>query len=436
MKCELIRRDLKAYCDRELSLVRRLAVRRHLAGCAACREEIREMRKISETLQSTEQTEPLSSDLRTRILAEAARQGSPATDVSPLPTGERLGVRARHRFSPALVGGICAAVALVAFFAMRPLLPGQFANNAPVNEQLGYRPADLEQRATAQDQSMMKAQIERASGSRSDSGAGVGAIPVASTMPVARPVAAQSAPAPYRLDAKGAAPADEIVSLDRQVHREASVTVEMKDPEAAGDQVEETVKDAGGYVASNNLTTDGSGEKSAQMSVKVPVAQFDTVLGEIEKLGNITAKNVTGEDITGKVSDAGQAESVLEDEVQRSNARLAELGKRAKWQDEEDARELRIELAQARARVVLLHKLAALADIEVNLNQTAKPAPPAQTGFMSNLRGNGSAAFQSMLSTLGVVLTILIWVAAYIPIWGPVAFAVWYTRRYLRESRV
>lgn len=72
----------------------------------------------------------------------------------------------------------------------------------------------------------------------------------------------------------------------------------------------------------------------------------------------------------------------------------------------------------------------------MNLTQTPKPVPPAQTGFPSNLHGSGSAAFRSMLATLSAVLTALIWILAYIPIWGPLAFAVWYTRRYLRETRV
>lgn len=436
MKCELIQTDLKAFCDNELPFPRRLAIRRHLAQCPACREEVTTMEKIAENLQySSQSNEPLSDNLRARILANASQAtGSPALPSSPRPElGEGPGVRAKRRLSPLTVAGFCATLALFAFFAMRQ---GLFRLQPP---------APSPGSSGAQDTyTLSKNEAFR---SRIDAGGPItidGQPPAVSTARSVASLARESnAPestgnSPSAAAPMAAAPAGDLsgdFSLDRQVHRQANVTVQLKDPEAASDQVVEMTKDAGGYVAENDLITDDGGQKSAQMTLKVPVEQFDTVLGQIEKLGNVTAKNVTGQDITGKVSDASQAEVVLEDEVARSNAHLAALGRRAHWADEEDARQVRIELAQARARVQLLHKLAALADITVSLTQTPKPAPPAQTGFLSNLRGNGSAAFQSMLGTLSAVLTALIWILAYIPIWGPLAFAVWYTRRYLRETR-
>ena len=67
------------------------------------------------------------------------------------------------------------------------------------------------------------------------------------------------------------------------------------------------------------------------MTVKVPVTQFETTLGQIAKLGSVQSKNVTGEDITEKASDADQTENVLETDVQNSEARLKALGAKAKW---------------------------------------------------------------------------------------------------------
>jgi hypothetical protein len=613
MNCEIYRTDLKAYSDRELPLFRRLAIRRHLAACASCRNEVRTMEQISKNLQSTEAAEPLSNDLRTRILSEAAKQGKPAksSSSSPLPGGEGgRGGEVRRRLSPTLVGAICTVFAVAAFFAMHPgfvsHLPQQSAESfGSIDKQtaLSAQPQAVEQKVAAPSAAKQKSFPQNYAGALTfhDSNSynadasqppgkfvqnsakwqngtplssydfapagnsaqktatvsgngpvkahgesttpangsitysinspltlqngrgnsGQGALPsnsptnvagqpsgtlyaapppagrvdntkansfvgggggvggqgtivkpanppatdmvtndLSSTKNEAAPPVSDSpnnfkaqapqsptnAPAPgsagrgfggtYGLSMDGQALDDLYHSdgaLNRQVHREASVTVQLKDPESASDQVDRMVKEAGGYVSSNNLTTDGSGSKSAQMVLKVPVAQFDTVLGEIEKLGNVTAKNVTGEDITGKVSDANTAESVLDEESTRANARLQTLGKRAKWSDVQDARNLRIAVAQARARVDLLDKLAALADITVSLTQTPAPAPPAQSGFLNNLKGNSADAFQSLISSVGGLLTMVIWALAYAPIWGPLAFAAWYALRRKRE---
>lgn len=218
----------------------------------------------------------------------------------------------------------------------------------------------------------------------------------------------------------------------RQVHNVASITVEVADPEAQGDTVESTVKGAGGYVASNNLTTGADdGLKTDSMIVKVPVAQFETILGQIAKLGDVRAKNVTGEDITDKVSDAAQAENVLEDEVKRSDARLKTLGKKASWDDSESARDLRIQLAQARARLVLLRKLGEMSEIDVTLAQKPKAAAPPASGFVNDMSDSTKGALGSMMGAVTVLLTGVIWILVFAPIWVPLGLVGrWAYRRY------
>ncbi|HEX5324803.1 MAG TPA: DUF4349 domain-containing protein [Capsulimonadaceae bacterium] len=446
MKCELYQNDLKAYCDNELSFLRRLAMRRHLAACASCRNEVRIMKQITDNLQATESGEPLSQGLRTRILSEAAKQDKPSTASASL--GAR---RAKRRLSPALVGAICVVFAIAAFFVMHPfgLQDRRAAPMVAVKQVVpdwttGYR-SDQPAGSVGNYQAESRQMAAQAESLRAKDISGFGGPP-------ARPLAMPQGYGDVNSESRSANAANGItatpqasydtngaltldgVSLDRQVHREASVTVQLKDPEAASDQVDQMTKDAGGYVASNNLSTEDSGAKSAQMVLKVPVAQFETVLAQIEKMGNVTAKNITGQDITGKVSDATQTEGVLHDEVNSAEAHLSAMGKHAKWEDEEDARELRIQLAEARARLQLLHKLAALGNITVSLTEKPKPALPVQSGMIGTLKGNGSAAFQSMLATLSALVTMFIWILAYIPIWGPIAFAVWYAMRRSREE--
>ncbi len=106
-------------------------------------------------------------------------------------------------------------------------------------------------------------------------------------------------------DATGSASANP--DLLRQAHKEASIGVQVPNPETTGDAVATMVKEVGGYVAANNLSTGDDGLKSLKMTVKVPVTQFEPFLAQVAKLGSVQSKNITGEDITEKTSRRRQA---------------------------------------------------------------------------------------------------------------------------------
>lgn len=220
------------------------------------------------------------------------------------------------------------------------------------------------------------------------------------------------------------------------MHKEATIGVQVPNPESTSDTVETMVKETGGYVASNTLNTDDGGLKSAELVVKVPVTQFETFMAQVAKLGNVQSKNISGEDITEKTSDADQTEGVLEDDVQQSEARLKALGAKAKWRDEEATRELRIQLAQARARLVLLKRLAALSTVTVDLSQTPPKAPPpipVTGGFLNGLKGTTHDALQSLLGSAGALLALAIWLLAYAPIWIPLLLVGRYALKEYRK---
>lgn len=234
------------------------------------------------------------------------------------------------------------------------------------------------------------------------------------------------------------APQADTDTPQRQVHKEASIGVQVANPEAASDNVETLVKESGGFVATNTLNTADNGLKSAQMTVKVPVTQFETVLAQIAKLGSVQSKNVTGEDITDKASDTDQTENVLEGDVANSDARLKALGAKAKWSDQQATRDLRTQLAQARARLVLLRRMAALSTLTIDLSQTPKPQAPAPVtnGFLSGLKGNTHDALQSLLSSAGMLLALAIWLLAYAPIWIPLLLVGRYALKEYRKRQV
>lgn len=73
-----LQEDLKAYLDGELPTARRVAVERHLTGCAACTSELEGLRLLSTTLTETlPASAPLPDALRARILASLPEAPTP-----------------------------------------------------------------------------------------------------------------------------------------------------------------------------------------------------------------------------------------------------------------------------------------------------------------------------------------------------------------------
>ncbi len=444
--------DLKAYADGELSWLRRNAVRRHLTRCASCREEIANMTQMTEDLHAAEPGDALPPSLREKLLtapgtesaglleneSRSATEDSAVPEALSLDSRPALPVPVKKRPIPAWT---FAAAALVAWFIFYPLYS---RNLVEAHHQHRVVTADREapnfqQVASARQQSTVPLPPDNATGNFS------AAAPTPPPPPAVPPtlttrlsdreagVDANGKPQVYisngprslnqtvdgnenALNATNADP-DSL----RQVHKEASIGIQVPNPEATGDTLNTMVQETGGYVAANNLSTDTNGLKSAELIVKVPESQFETFLASVAKLGVVVSKNVTGQDITEKTSDAHEAQAVQESDLAQAEARLKALGPKAKWEDKQDAEDLRVQLAQTRARLKLLKRMAALGTLTIDLSQTPKAAaaPPVTSGFTGSLKATTHDALQSLVGSAGALLALVIWLLAYAPIWVP-----------------
>ena len=450
--CTRFEDDLKAYADGELSPLRRALVRRHLTRCASCREEIIAMTQISEDLRSSEPEDALPPSLREKILA-APGTGSAgllangsASGTEDSSVAERLSLKNRPALpvpvKSRLPAWTFAAVAVVAWFVFYPLFQQVHENARRVAPASALRQVVSVPLAASAPNSVVV------------DGAGAnGAYPVPPASIHFAPQPKQKPLPPFTVhlsdreagtDTNGAvhvqiinpnspyrsataagntlqALPDTDLDTQRQVHKEASIGIQVSDPEATGDKLNQMVQDTGGYVAANNLTTGDDGLKSGELIVKVPEPQFETFLAAVAKLGTVVSKNVTGQDITEKTSDAHEAQSVEESDLTQAEARLKALGTHAKWDDTQNAEDLRVQLAQTRARLKLLKRMAALGTVTIDLSQTPKAAAatPVTNGFTGTLKATTHDALQSLVGSAGALLALVIWLLAYAPIWLP-----------------
>ena len=442
--------DLKAYADGELPLLRRLTVRRHLTRCASCREEIAEMTQIAEDLRASEPADALDPALRAKILgvAPGPEGAGPGPARAPVlrPTPPGLGAGGRNRLA---LRWALAGAALLAWFIFFPVF--QHVRENSRDEQAGQRlsvsvphyqaaPGASPAPPKAKPVTLTVRLSDREAGLDKSGNAG-GGVSLQVKDPNSQYQNTDGAFQPYVAGDVIHVPAtlnNSTGAALRQVHKEATIGVQVANPEATSDKVADMVKETGGFIAGNTLDTGADGLKTAELTVKVPVAQFETFMGQVARLGNVQSKNITGEDITEKKSDADQTENVLEGDVQSSEARLKALGSRAKWHDEQATRDLRTQLAEARARLILLKRMAALSTVTVDLTQTPKAqaaAPPAG-GFLSGLRVSTHDALGSLVSSAGALIALAIWLLAYAPLWLPAGLLIRYGLWEYRKRQV
>ncbi|MBC8104544.1 MAG: DUF4349 domain-containing protein [Cytophagales bacterium] len=424
--------DLKAFLDNELPALRRGVVRAHLRRCSACRAEMTLMTNTAKDLKSADSTAALAPDLRQRLLECAATQ-SPGPFV---PVARTLPL---WRRKPVLVFGVGAAYVVLSLAFLLPMLGPAREKARQVVASADHRQIGLAQSSYTQDYdaNVPATAFESASGSRAATPRAANGAPSSALQERAvtrqwnqgaSPDAAESPDNAFRL------PSAQLLNLERQVHREGSLTVGVDKLEAASDRVEQIVVASGGFVASNTLTTDAAGYKSADLSVRVPVTQFDDLLKQFAALGNVTAKSLSGEDITERVSDATEAEQVLVNAADNAARRLRRVrgGEKETRLRENDLRQVRIELAQMRARLGLLRKMARLSTIHVSLTEKAKQAAqvPAQSSFLGDLREINGTAAAAFTSAIRVPVVLIIWVLAFSPLWVPLVLVYRYASRH------
>ena len=421
LNCKQTKDDLKAFLDHELTPLRRWAVSRHVAVCDDCQKELKEMVQVAEQIKSKSNDN----------IQELDKQQLAAAMASAVPTNPKVARTTVQLL--ARLSAIGALILCVAFVSLR-LLGGT------AQSKLAYvgTTMDNDSRVAGSYQSAPAPSVSADS------------APIAATrqhfdekQPTAGVANAQMSPAGGMNSkasdqpvASPALPGDESgYDAGRQVHKSATITVQVKDPESVGEQVENTAKAAGGFVTTSDLTTANDGTKSYTMTVKVPLPQFEATLTQISKLGSVQDKEVTGEDITAQVSDADSREQVLEDDMNQALDQLKKKGSHASWDLQQDARDLRIQLAQSRARLQLLRSLAELSEIDVTLAQPPKPVPAVQSGFFADLTNSGHGALQAASGALVTLIALLLWILAYSPLWIPTLLVGrWLWRRYGGDS--
>lgn len=195
---------------------------------------------------------------------------------------------------------------------------------------------------------------------------------------------------------------------DQLIIRTGNLVIVVEDTEATIDAITAQIGSAGGWVVSSNVVQSGQA-KSGNMTVRVPVEQFDAMMASIEELAiEVRTSSTNGEDVTEEYVDrrarlenleatAARVRSFLEDadDVEEALAVNAELSR------------LEGEIEAARGRIQYLEQSAAFSTITVNITPDALAQPIEIGGWRAS--GVVRDAIQALITALQGLATIAIW---------------------------
>lgn len=155
---------------------------------------------------------------------------------------------------------------------------------------------------------------------------------------------------------------------ERKIIQSASLSVEVENFQTSSDALIEIVERSNGFIANSHSYVTGTGRKRGDITLRVPKDAFLTVIAEIEQLGTVESKYISGEDVTEEYIDL-QARL---NNSERQEKRLLEILEMA--EDVEDVLDVERELERVRGeierltgRITYLENRVELATISVSL---------------------------------------------------------------------
>ena len=201
----------------------------------------------------------------------------------------------------------------------------------------------------------------------------------------------------------------------RKVITTGDLAIDVDDASVAVDEIISITQAAGGFVSSSSVYDNYYGEstgKAGYVTIRIPQSGFTSVMGEIEALGTVTSKSISGRDVTEEFVDLSARLGNLE----RQELRLLEILNMTTTVDEvlDVERELgrvRGEIESLTGRLNYLNDRVDLSTINVRVSE---PRPITHSWGLRDALSDSVNGFISTVNALivliGYVLPILIFV--------------------------
>jgi len=237
---------------------------------------------------------------------------------------------------------------------------------------------------------------------------------------IATLVGTQAAPAP---------------AVSRKIIYDAQIDLVVESVDPVSKKVAAVVQDARGYIAEQNVTGSPGSQRSMRWKIRVPVEQFESLVGSIVALGELERNNRTSQDVTeqyydieARIKNKRVEEQTLNKILQERSGKLEDVLK-----IEIELSRVRGEIEQLEGKIRVLENLSSLATLTLNVREREKyaPAPPVAADFATQISRTWNA---SLLSLIDVGKALVLWIvnwALWIPLLLVVAVLGWVLLRWV-----
>jgi hypothetical protein len=205
-------------------------------------------------------------------------------------------------------------------------------------------------------------------------------------------------------------------TLDRKIVSTASLTIEVKSVDSVFKEITKIVQANQGFISSSS-TYDAGGRNNGQVTVRVPQKSFYSTIEQIEPLGTVKSKQISGQDVTEEFIDLG----ARLDNLKKQESRFQEILKNASTvkdvlEVERELERVRGDIESLTGRMNYLNQSIEMSTITVN---AMEPTPitgegwgltdalrAAVTGFIESVKG--------IIVFIGYILPIAVFIAMII----------------------
>ena len=223
-------------------------------------------------------------------------------------------------------------------------------------------------------------------------------------------------------------------AADRKIITTGQMTIQVRELDAALEELGRLVRRSGGFFANRNVTAEEDWRR-AEVTIRVPSNKFDALHEGAQALGEVKRDELQGEDVTKQWQDLQarikirQAEEQALMRLMQQQARLADL-----LEVEKRLWEVREQIEQAQGELRFLRDRVTLATLTISLNEEV----PAGVGKIApwNLKYHVVNAAQALVRAIQALITALIYIA--LPgaiVWVPLLLLILWIRRRLRRRR-
>jgi hypothetical protein len=231
----------------------------------------------------------------------------------------------------------------------------------------------------------------------------------------------------------------------RKIIYTGNISIVVKDPAAAAQQVEQLAAEVGGYVAQSQLSQYTGDLMRGMVVIRVPVAGYQQVLDQIRALGvRVLSENSNASDVTSEYTDLEAQLRNLEAAEKELAAMLAEVRARpnAKPADILEVynalTQKRGEIEQVKGRLQYLANQVSLSTITVDLVPDEVTKPVVEEGWqpLATLKNASRTLVNILQGLVDLLITVLVVVVPVLLVVAvPIVLVILVVRWLLRRRR-